>query len=200
MNADDRKQLTDKCEELCSTLKSAGILASGDLRDNYSPGWKFNHWELKGVPIRIELGPRDVARQEMVTVRRDTGDKSTIKLNDAVDAIKTLLDDIHNSLFAKAKKDYDSNTATCYEFEDFCNNLDLKKVILAPFCGGIPCEENIKKLSARDAVTEEGGPAMGAKGLCIPFKQPADIKDSDKCIGPNCTGKPLYYTLFGRSY
>ena len=53
---------------------------------------------------------------------------------------------------------------------------------------------------SRDAVTEEGGPAMGAKGLCIPFKQPAEIKDSDKCVGPDCDGKPQYYTLFGRSY
>lgn len=49
-------------------------------------------------------------------------------------------------------------------------------------------------------MSEEGGPAMGAKGLCIPFKQPADIKDSDKCVGPDCTEKPKYYTLFGRSY
>ena len=52
----------------------------------------------------------------------------------------------------------------------------------------------------RDVVNEEGGPAMGAKGLCIPFKQPTDIRDSDKCIGPECHKKPKYYTLFGRSY
>lgn len=52
----------------------------------------------------------------------------------------------------------------------------------------------------RDAVAEEGAPAMGAKGLCIPFKQPADIKETDKCIGSECTKKPMFYTLFGRSY
>ena len=52
----------------------------------------------------------------------------------------------------------------------------------------------------RDAVAEEGAPAMGAKGLCIPFKQPAEIKETDKCIGPECTKKPICYTLFGRSY
>lgn len=52
----------------------------------------------------------------------------------------------------------------------------------------------------RDAVAEDGAPAMGAKGLCIPFKQPADIKETGKCIGPECTKKPIFYTLFGRSY
>jgi len=200
MSADDRQKLIAKCEELSAILKAAGVLVSNDFRDNYSPGWKFNHWELKGVPVRIELGPRDVSNNEFVAVRRDTAAKSTIKLSEAVDAVKQLLDDIHHSMFDKAKKEFAENTATCYEFEDFCNNLDKRKVILAPFCGSIPCEENIKKLSARDAVTEEGGPAMGAKGLCIPFKQPADIKPTDKCIGPDCTATPLYYTLFGRSY
>jgi len=70
----------------------------------------------------------------------------------------------------------DSNVAICSEFDALCASLDKNKCILAPFCGAIKCEEQIKKLSARDAVTEEGAPAMAAKGLCIPFKQPADIK------------------------
>jgi len=200
LSAADKTQLLEKCEELCSKLKEAGIRASGDYRDNYSPGWKFNHWELKGVPIRVELGPRDVQKQEFVAVRRDNGEKLTLKLGDAAKSLTSVLDDIHKSMFTKAKKERDDNMATCFEFEDFCNNLDKKKVILAPFCGAIPCEENVKKLSAREAATEEGGPAMGAKGLCIPFVQPAPIKDSDKCIGPGCPGKPTCYTLFGRSY
>lgn len=197
---DERKQLIEKCEELSSTLKKAGIRVMGDYRDNYSPGWKFNHWELKGVPVRIELGPREIQQQEIVAVRRDTGAKSVLKLVDIVSSIKDLLEEIHKSMFAKAKKERDQNLATCYDFEDFCNKVDQKMIILAPFCGDIPCEDNIKKLSAREAAGEEGGPAMGAKGLCIPFNQPAPIKDTDKCIGPNCTGKPRYYTLFGRSY
>lgn len=200
LSADDRKQLIDRCEELCTSLKSAGILVKGDFRDNYSPGWKFNYWELKGVPVRIELGPRDVSKGEMVMVRRDTGDKVTVRLDDAVDSIRKLLEDIHEAMFAKAKKEFDENLATCFDFDDFCSKLDKKKLVLAPFCGDIPCEDNIKKLSARDVVVEEGAAAMGAKGLCIPFNQLAKITETDKCIGPECTKKPTFYTLFGRSY
>jgi len=103
-------------------------------------------------------------------------------------------------MFNRVQKELDESVAKCTEFEEFCSSLDKSRLILAPFCGAIKCEELIKKLSARDSVTEEGAPAMGAKGLCIPFKQPADIKSTDKCVCPGCEAKPLYYTLFGRSY
>lgn len=73
----------------------------GDYRDNYSPGWKFNHWELKGVPIRIEIGPKDLAAKQFVAVRRDTLKKETIKEEGFVDKIRNLLDNIHDSLLEK---------------------------------------------------------------------------------------------------
>lgn len=84
-------------------------------------------------------------------------------------------------------------------WDDFLKSLDAKKIIMAPFCGAKDCEENIKKDSARDAVVEEGAPAMGAKSLCIPLEQPKQIVDQ-KCVHPKCTAKAKYYTLFGRSY
>jgi bifunctional glutamyl/prolyl-tRNA synthetase len=196
----DKKQLIDKCDELVKSLQASDIRVRGDYRDNYSPGWKFNHWELKGVPIRIEIGPRDMQNSELVAVRRDTGEKQTLKFAGAVQSIAKLLEDIQSSMFDKTKKELKSNVATCTDFSELCNNLDKNKIIMAPFCGAIKCEETIKTLSARDAVTEDGAPAMGAKGLCIPFKQPATIKSTDKCICPNCPAKPEHYTLFGRSY
>lgn len=70
---------------------------------------------------------------------------------------------------------------------------------MSPFCGGKQCEEKIKKDSARDAVVEEGAPAMGAKSLCIPLEQPKEITNQ-KCFHPQCGQKAQYYTLFGRSY
>ena len=73
----------------------------GDYRDNYSPGWKFNHWELKGVPLRLEIGPRDVKQGEYVAVRRDTGEKLTKPRASAAQDLKKLLDEIHQSLLAK---------------------------------------------------------------------------------------------------
>jgi bifunctional glutamyl/prolyl-tRNA synthetase len=196
----EKSSLLSCCDNLLASLRRSGLRVRGDYRDNYSPGWKFNHWELKGVPIRIELGPRDMERGEYVAVRRDTGAKLTLKIDAAQDTITQMLDDIHNSMFNKAHKELQSNLATCKDFAEFCRCLDKSNVILAPFCGAIPCEEKIKMLSARDAVSEEGAPAMGAKGLCIPFKQPADIKPDDRCICPECPNKPLMYTLFGRSY
>ncbi len=72
-------------------------------------------------------------------------------------------------------------------------------MIMSPFCGGKDCEDNLKKDSARDAVVEEGAPAMGAKSLCIPLEQPREIK-GQHCVHPNCGKAAQYYTLFGRSY
>ena len=73
----------------------------GDYRDNYSPGWKFNHWELKGVPLRLEIGPRDVKQGEYVAVRRDTSEKLSHAKASAVQDIKVLLDSIHSNLLNK---------------------------------------------------------------------------------------------------
>lgn len=73
----------------------------GDYRDNVSPGWKFNHWELKGVPIRLELGPKDMAANQFVAVRRDTLKKETLTEDGFEDKIKNLLENIHNSMYEK---------------------------------------------------------------------------------------------------
>ncbi|KAH7986235.1 hypothetical protein HPB52_025115 [Rhipicephalus sanguineus] len=78
--------------------------------------------------------------------------------------------------------------------------LEQKCVIMAPFCGDMDCEDEIKKNSAKDVEAEPGAPAMGAKSLCIPFDQPAKVEEGDKCVNPGCTRKPAFYTMFGRSY
>jgi len=202
MKDEDRKSLIDACQQLENELVSAQVKVKGDYRDNYSPGWKFNHWELKGVPIRVELGPKDLKQGQLVAVRRDTGEKITLQRTSAVSDLKKLLDTIQQSMLDKATKDLKDHTKLCKNWDDFCKQLEGKNIILAPFCGDIPCEESIKKDSAREEGegAEPGAPAMGAKGLCIPFEQPADIAPSDKCIYPSCKNKPKHYTLFGRSY
>ena len=200
LSEEDVNSLMNKCSEFVSILLDGDIRAKADLRDNYSPGWKFNHWELKGVPIRIELGPRDIKNNQFVAVRRDTGEKLTMKNEKAASQLKSLLDKIQTNLFDRAKADLDKFLSISHEWTDFCDSLDKKKVIQAPFCGEISCEEKIKKDSARDVVVEEGAPAMGAKGLCIPFKQPQQLKKGTKCIHPDCKKEAQFYTLFGRSY
>lgn len=197
----DRKVLIDSCKELEKDLRKAEVRVEGDYRDNYSPGWKYNHWELKGVPIRIELGPKDLKSMQFVAVRRDTGEKLTISRAGAAKAIPELLLKIHDNMLAKATKDLNDHMKITKQWKELTMYLDAKNLIMAPFCGEIPCEEKIKADSARDdAEGDVQGPAMGAKSLCIPFDQPAELQASDKCIHPACNNKPKFYVLFGRSY
>ncbi|CAG9764840.1 unnamed protein product [Ceutorhynchus assimilis] len=200
LTEDGKKKLQESCDSLEKDLKQAGVRASGDYRDNYSPGWKFNHWELKGVPIRIELGPKDIEKNQFVAVRRDTGEKITLPRAQAVAKIQELLQDIHDNMYKKALNDLETHKVLLTDWSLFAKNLDQKKIILAPFCGNVDCEDKIKADSVREEDAEPGAPSMGAKALCIPLTQPAEIKSSDKCIHPACTRAPKYYTLFGRSY
>ncbi|XP_047034178.1 bifunctional glutamate/proline--tRNA ligase isoform X1 [Helicoverpa zea] len=202
-STEERNKLMDSCKELVKDLVAAGLRAEGDYRDNYSPGWKFNHWELKGVPIRVELGPKDMSRGEVVAVRRLTGDKTTLKRADAGKLLLEMLEKTHHEMLARATKERDGRLSMVDKWEDFTDALERKHILLAPFCGEIPCEDNIKNDSARtddDPTTEVKAPAMGAKSLCVPFQQPRALTASDKCIHPACTNKPKSITLFGRSY
>lgn len=201
MSEDQKAALIKFCQGFEATLDAAGVRCKGDYRDNYSPGWKFNHWELKGVPIRVEIGPRDMQQEQFVAVRRDTGEKLTYKTSTAVKEMKDLLENIQKSMFDRAKADQLKYQAVTKSWGQFLEKLDGKCLIMAPFCGDMECEDEIKKNSAKDCLeTEPGAPAMGAKSLCIPFEQPAKIEAGDKCINPGCTRKPSAYTLFGRSY
>lgn len=101
LSKEDEQTLYEKCKSYEKSLVQAGVRVFGDYRDNYSPGWKFNHWELKGVPLRIELGPKDLQNKKFVAVRRDTGDKQTLDEANCVETVKALLEDIHDSLYKK---------------------------------------------------------------------------------------------------
>ncbi|XP_046992182.1 bifunctional glutamate/proline--tRNA ligase [Schistocerca americana] len=201
MKDEERNELISSCRQLEQQLKDKGVRAHGDYRDNYSPGWRFNHWELKGVPIRVEIGPKDLKQKQIIAVRRDNGEKIPIPRDSAVSELQQLLETIHHSLFNKAKNDLDQHTKLTKKWTEFCQIVDQKNIVLAPFCGEVECEDNIKKDSARDdADAEPGALAMGAKGLCIPFDQPDTLEPNDKCIHPACNRTPLFYSLFGRSY
>ncbi|CAH1364621.1 unnamed protein product [Tenebrio molitor] len=202
LSEEARNNLQASCDALENALKGAGIKVKGDYRNNYSPGWKFNHWELKGVPVRVELGPKDIEKQQIVAVRRDTGEKVTLPRDAAAQKLSNLLDEIQNNLLQIATNDLKSHTVLLKDWSQFATNLDKKNMILVPFCGDSSCEDKIKAESARDdgEAAEPGAPSMGAKSLCIPLDQPAPIGSGDKCIHPDCKRKPLFYTLFGRSY
>ncbi|MBW6451967.1 MAG: proline--tRNA ligase [DPANN group archaeon] len=133
-------------EKLLKQLEKIGIRTEIDQREEYSSGFKFNEWELKGVPIRIEIGPRDVENSQTIAVRRDTGEKITIKENDSKH-IEKILDDIQNALKTKAKNDlYDKifNTKDKAEFDKI---IKSKKggFIRANWCGNPVCEKKVKE-------------------------------------------------------
>uniref|UniRef100_G1K9F2 Bifunctional glutamate/proline--tRNA ligase n=1 Tax=Anolis carolinensis TaxID=28377 RepID=G1K9F2_ANOCA len=194
----DKEALMTKCSEYRKRLLSANIRSRADLRDNYSPGWKFNHWELKGVPIRLEVGPRDMKSNQFVAVRRDTGEKMTFAENEAVDQLRHILEEIHTNLYNRAAEDLKSHMVVANTMEEFQKELDSGKIVQIPFCGEIECEDWIKKTTARDQDLEPGAPSMGAKSLCIPFNPLRQLQNGAKCV---CGKNPAkFYTLFGRSY
>uniref|UniRef100_A0A3Q1MSP0 Bifunctional glutamate/proline--tRNA ligase n=1 Tax=Bos taurus TaxID=9913 RepID=A0A3Q1MSP0_BOVIN len=198
LSEEDRDALLAKCSDYQRRLLSVNIRVRVDLRDNYSPGWKFNHWELKGVPIRLEVGPRDMKNCQFVAVRRDTGEKLTIAENEAETKLHAILEDIHINLFTRASEDLKTHMVVANTMEDFQKELDSGKIAQIPFCGEIDCEDWIKKTTARDQDLEPGAPSMGAKSLCIPFKPLCELPPGAKCV---CGKNPAkYYTLFGRSY
>ncbi|XP_051470475.1 bifunctional glutamate/proline--tRNA ligase isoform X4 [Apus apus] len=198
LSEEDKEALLKKCNEYRNRLLSVNIRVRADLRDNYSPGWKFNHWELKGVPVRVEVGPRDMKSQQFVAVRRDTGHKVTFSEHEAEDRLKQILEEIHANLYNRASEDLKSHMVVANTMEDFQKELDSGKIVQIPFCGEIECEDWIKKTTARDQDLEPGAPSMGAKSLCIPFQPLRELQCGARCV---CGKNPAkFYTLFGRSY
>uniref|UniRef100_A0A4W6G1R4 Glutamyl-prolyl-tRNA synthetase 1 n=1 Tax=Lates calcarifer TaxID=8187 RepID=A0A4W6G1R4_LATCA len=194
----EKEALLAQCSKYLSRLQDAGIRVKTDLRDNYSPGWKFNHWELKGVPIRLEVGPKDMQQRQCIAVRRDTGAKVTVPEAEVQTRLASMLEDIQNNLFKKASDDLNSHMVAADTMEQFQKELDQGKIVQIPFCGEINCEDGIKKTTAKDQDLEPGAPSMGAKSLCIPFSPLKTLQPGQACV--SCKEPAKYYTLFGRSY
>ena len=117
-----------------------------DDRDNVSPGWKFNEWELKGVPIRIELGPKDLAQGQVIVVRRDTGEKKPMPQESLAFELPLMLEDIQASLFKRAKERMDAGFVTVESYDDFKKAIKEKPgFVIAPWCGSRECETRISE-------------------------------------------------------
>ncbi len=119
-----------------------------DMREGYSPGWKFNDWEMRGVPVRLEIGPRDLAGKQVVAVRRDSGKKSIIRTGSLEKQLGLMFSDIQKGLYMKAKKRMSDNTVEVKSFDGFMKQIEKKKMVRAAFCGEPACEESIKEKTA----------------------------------------------------
>ncbi|KAJ9301699.1 hypothetical protein DTO217A2_7536 [Paecilomyces variotii] len=202
---EERTKLLTQLDELKATLKKAKVRADVDTRDNYSPGYKFADWELKGVPLRLEFGPKDAAQSVVSYARRDTGAKGTIPIADLATQVPELLETIQKDMYNKADESFKSHRLVLREWEKVVPALDSRNVVLIPFCEEPSCEERIKDLTKSEE--QEPGPdgqkqpTMGMKSLCIPFEQPDIIVANEtKCLNPECGRFAKSWTMFGRSY
>lgn len=165
-----------------------------DDRAGVSPGFKYNHWELRGVPLRIEIGFKEMAAGCVCLVRRDTGAKAQFAVEGLADNIYSVMDSMHDGMFQKALTEKEERTKTVGTFEELKSVTNSLCLALAPWCKETTCEDEIKeKTTVKES---EEVTTSGVKTLCIPFDAPSH--SGKACV--NC-GKPaLSYTLFGRSY
>ena len=143
--ASQSEATTEKTRTIAGTLKKAGLQVHADFRDQYTPGWKFNEWELKGVPLRIEVGPRDVENKQAVLVRRDNAQKLVVKDIDFLNEVKRCLEEIQRNLFTKAKQALDGSISQTSNYDEFKKILEGRGgFIRACWCESSECEEAIK--------------------------------------------------------
>ena len=199
--------VTPYCKEILQSLLDVGIRAKFDDRDTYNPGWKYNHWEQKGVPVRIEVGPRDIEAKQARMVVRSTGDKTDHATADLAQVVKDRLAFIQTDMLERARAVRDSHLVRVTEWKDFVPEIEKHNLVLTPWCGGEhqDWEEWVKEKSREESLAargEEGedertATSVAAKTLCIPFKQP-DLPEGTKCFASGLPAK--CWVLWGRSY
>lgn len=138
-----KEGVLDKANELKQAFENAGIRVELDSRDA-SPGWKFNEWEMKGVPVRVEVGPRDIENGKMMVMRRDTLEKQEYALGD-VNAILDLLKVVQSNMLEKSRKMRDSRIKEADSIEGILQAVETKNFVKAPWCGCRECEDKIKE-------------------------------------------------------
>ena len=175
-----KEGVLDKAFELCDVL--SGFRVKVDDSDK-SPGWKFSESEMRGIPVRVEIGPRDIENNVAVLVRRDTHEKLTVSLDELAEKVGELLDTIQHDMLERARAHRDAHTYVATNFDEFVETINEKPgFVKAMWCGCKECEDKIKEATA-------------ATSRCIPFKQE---QLSDKCV---CCGKPATKMVYwGRAY
>ena len=172
----------DQAKALADTLRKAGLRVELDDRDTVSAGWKFNEWELKGVPVRLELGPRDIENGQVTFVRRDTLEKGQLPLEGVGDQVKAMLHQVGRTLYEQAKTFRDQRTYVARNMEELEKGVQTG-FVKAAWCGERACEDHIKETT-------------NASSRNMPFDQ--SDRPSDVCV---CCGKSAKVTMyFAKAY
>jgi len=160
-----QKDISDEVRYLSSQLEQIGIRTLIDDRAQYTPGWKYHEWEMKGVPLRVEIGPKDIQAKQVTVVRRDTREKNAINRSDANDRISKILSEIQNHLFDRAKKSLDGLTNIAADMQSFKKVLEEKGGFIKAFLSDDSCEEKIKIETGATVRVVPMKPAK--KGKCV---------------------------------
>ena len=186
--AQHKEGVLEKANQLAEALKAQGIRVKLDDSDN-SPGWKFAEYEMKGVPVRIEIGPKDIEQSQCIVATRYNGEKQPVALDEAygtlVQTVQQLLDKtIPEGMFAKALENRTNRTYDCTSLEEITRALEEKGdgFIMAMWCGDEACEDKVKEVT-------------GVGSRCIPMEQ---RHIADTCV---CCGKPAKHMVcWGKAY
>ena len=177
-----KEGVLEKADEVAKALKEVGVRVKTDDSDK-SPGWKFSEAEMRGIPIRVELGPKDIENNQAILVRRDTREKTTVSLSELTDKTAELLQTIQADMLERARKHREEHTSSAATYEEFKTAIEEKPgFVKAMWCGSEECEEKIKE-------------DTGATSRCIPFEQE---QVGDTCI---CCGKATEQMVYwGKAY
>lgn len=180
--AQHKPGVLEKAEEIRAKLSSS-VRVKTDDSDN-SPGWKFSEYEMKGVPVRIEIGPRDIENNQCVLVTRHNNEKTIVSLDNLEQEVNAKLKEVHDGLYKKALENREKKTYSCTTLDEITKALEENGdgFIKAMWCGDEECEDKVKELT-------------GVGSRCIPFEQE---NLSDKCV---CCGKPAKHMVYwGKAY
>ena len=180
-NDEGKDKVLPKANEIKENLESKDIRVHLDDRSELSPGYKFNDWELKGVPIRIEIGPKDIEKQSMVIAKRYNLEKSSLGFSE-IEKISNILDEIQDNMLTKAKEEAKVNTTDISDYQKFKSKIEKGGFFNAPWCGKLECEEKIKE-------------ETGADIRVIPF---GNEDENQKCM--YCQQKSVSIPIFARGY
>ena len=179
---EDKEKIGKVSKEIEEKLKDVEIRVQVDNREQLTPGFKFNEWEMKGIPLRIEIGPKDLEKNQVTFARRHNRQKDDQKITGLVERVVSELDKIHNDMFSDAKKILEDRTSEVDTYDDFKAELEKGRLIKAPICNNPKCEEEIKEETSADVRVIT-----------------SDAKDTDsKCI--KCSNQSSIRPLFARGY
>ena len=195
---DNAEEIIGKGNEIYEQLKKENIRVIFDDSEMHTPGWKYAQWELKGVPIRIEYGKKDLSKGQVTFFCRDTLEKFTVKFEDIINKIKETLDTIQKRMFEKQVERVKNSTTHAKDFNSFLEGLNKGNLVYTPWCKDSDCEDKVKEKVKEIAEKSQEQDTVGTcKTLNMPLKQ-EKLNEDDKCFF--CGKKAQTWAIWGRSY